>query len=73
MYKIVLQVPELESEVFAEPWQETSDPHGPHVKVYKHQSCSETGAPMTIVRCKHRTLEEVQTLMSRVIDGIESL
>ena len=72
MYKIVLQVPESEGEVLTEPWQETSDPHGPHIKIYRDQRCSETGVPMTFVRCKHRTLEEVKTLMYRVLNDVES-
>ena len=73
MFKVVLQVPELGSEVLIEPWQETSDPHGPHIKVYRHQACAETGAPMTFVRCKHRTLIEVQALMTEVVNSVESV
>ena len=71
MFKIVLQVPELENEVLVEPWQESSDPHGPHIKIYRNKSCAETGAPITIIRCKHRTLEDVEALMNRVIAGVE--
>ena len=73
MFKVVLQVPELKSEVLVEPWQETSDPHGPHIKIYRNQACAETGAPMTFVRCKHRTLSEVQALMNKVVSSVESV
>ncbi len=73
MFKIVLQIPELESEVLIEPWQETSDPHGPHIKIYRGQPCAETGAPMTFVRCKHRTVDSVHALMTKVLSSVQSL
>ena len=72
MFKIVLQVPEQESEVLVEPWQETPDPHGPHIKVYKNKVCAETGASITIVRCKHRTLKDVKVLMDKALNSVES-
>ena len=66
MYKIVLQIPEEEG-FDPEPWQEFSDPHGPHIKVYHDQACSETGMEMTFVRCKHRSFREVVALVQGIL------
>lgn len=66
MYKIVIHVPESEG-LDAEPWQETEDPHGPHIKVYHGRKCAETDEAMTIIRCKNSSLAGVVDLVRRVL------
>ena len=69
MYKVVIQVPELE-DLDVSPWQETEDPHGPHVKIYTDLTCAETGEIVTRVRFKHRSLEEVFKLVGKVLPDL---
>ena len=71
MYKLVLQVPEDEADVLIDPWQDSANPHGPHIKIYRNQTCPETGRAMTFVRCKHKSLQEVEELMTRVLRSVE--
>ena len=77
VYKAVFQLPETDlwDESLTERlrWQETSDPHGPHIKVYPHKTDAETGRPCVHVRCKHRTLADLATLMRRVVSAIEEV
>jgi len=66
MYKIVIQVPEIE-DLDVDPWQETEDPHGPHIKINRDQTCAEIGEIVTRIRFKHRSLEEVFDLVRGVL------
>ena len=74
MYKAVLQVPTeaVEDEALLDlRWQETSDPHGPHIKVYRDKVDAETGESCVFIRCKHRSVEQLNELISRVSKAIQ--
>ena len=70
MYKIVLQVPSKDA-IEPELWQESSDPHGPHIKVRHDAVCPETGESVSQIRCKHRTLAELVSLFNKLLKDIE--
>ena len=75
VYKAVFQLPDdpvwRECLVDELRWQEGTDPHGPHIKIYPEKRDPETDEPCVHVRCKHHSLEDLRRLMNRVFDAIE--
>jgi len=74
MYKAVLQVPTEavdDEALLALRWQETEDPHGPHIKVYRDKVDAETGESCVFIRCKHRSIDQLNTLIAQVSQGIK--
>lgn len=70
VYKAVIQVPhddDLADAVLALRWQESANPHGPHIKVYPDRKDPETDEPCIQIRCKHRSLDELRGLMDGVL------
>lgn len=78
VFKIVFQVPydidRWDPEVADELRMVTpGDPHGPHIKLSPPVSDSETGESCVQIRCKHASLEEVERLVSIVLEAIPRL
>ena len=75
VYKAVIQVPhddELADAALALRWQESENPHGPHIKVYPDRSDPETDEPCIQIRCKHRGLDELRGLVDRVLEALDA-
>lgn len=76
-HKTVFQIPYSDdAEVVAAGlvWHENaSNGHGPHIKVYANRKDAETGEPIIIIRCKHRSWGELRELSERVTDALEEL
>ena len=73
VFKAVIQVPydeELADAALALRWQESGNPHGPHIKVYPDRRDPETDEPCIQIRCKHRSLEELRGLVERVLQAL---
>ena len=65
VYKTAIQVPITEG-ADLEPlleWSEGPDRHGPHIRCILTKD-AETGEPCLIVRCKHRTRQELSSLVA---------
>lgn len=76
VYKVVLQIPRDDrwaEDLLELRWQETEDPHGPHIKVYTDGEDAETGQPMVMIRCKHHSLEQAWALAEVVREKVAEL
>lgn len=78
VYKLVFQVPYDEESWDPEVADELrtvtpGDPHGPHIKLYPGRKDPETGEPCALIRCKHRSLEEVEAYARRVRETLPRL
>ena len=74
VHKAVIQIPfdeELAEDLLDLRWQESENPHGPHIKVYPDGKDAKTGEPCIFVRCKDSDVAKLRALTNRVFAALE--